>query len=642
MSKLGKKLMVSLLSLAMLFGFGSAFIFADENPAPAAEKGYVKVAFSWFKPDKTTATGVKRTTIKTIEVEGDLKNASGKNNYFVWADAEKVFEEHKNDPELAGFVLDAREGTGQMERYKTKDQSLGIFHITLMKPEPTGDYKIKYVLEDGTYVASTNFRAKKGSDLYKNLVDVKKKPGPEPYEYYELDFGGKHPDQVRETAWVEDDQQDEVIITIRPGRLNSDDKTRTIGDAKLTPQDFVRTKSILYPANAQFSYVTEPDWNLEGTQDVEIKVVFPENKTVALQDVEAKTRELTFTAKLTNLKKVEKQDLTDAIDSAKEHKETPDYEKASADKKTALDKALEEAEKVAGDKNATQDQVDKAAADLKKAMDDLDGNERNDLDKLIKNGETILADPNNAKKPDDVKKKLQDAIDKSKELLDKTPAATTEEIEKAEKELKDAMDEFMDAEDQKEADKKALNDAVDKANEAKETPAYKDATAEKKDAFDKALEEAEKVAADKNATQDQVDKAASDLKKATEELDGDKKAENTADAKKQLQDLIEKIENAIKENPNAKGTDTLKEMLEKAKKQLVDPNATLADLRGAYSKLDDAYKAWMNGAKETADATRKSEPAKAPKTGDEADFIALMTLLVLSSGGLLALKRKEN
>ena len=71
--------------------------------------------------------------------------------------------------------------------------------------------------------------------------------------------------------------------------------------------------------------------------------------------------------------KVDKSELEKNIDKGDKLKDSDDYKNADQAKKDALDKALENAKKVDQDKNATQEEVDKANSDLTKAISDITG-----------------------------------------------------------------------------------------------------------------------------------------------------------------------------------------------------------------------------------------------------------------------------
>lgn len=336
---------------------------------------------------------------------------------------------------------------------------------------------------------------------------------------------------------------------------------------------------------------------------------------------------------------VDKSKLTDAITEANKSKGSTEYTKGSDEKKAALDKALEEAEKVNKDPNATQGQVDKATSDLKKAISELDGEERNSLENLVQKGEGALADPNNANIPEELKKELQGAIDDANKTLEKTPAATPEELKEAENKLQEALDKFTEGKDQ--VDKDPLNEAIEKGKEAQNTPDYSNSSQDKKDALDKAIEEGQKVIADPNATQKDVEEAKNNIEKAIEDLNGDSKSDKDK-VTEELKKLIETIEKAIEKNPNAPGVDTLKEMLDAAKKQLADQNTPVEDLQTTLNKLDAAFKAWLGGIKKEESKT-DVQVVKTPKTGDDTNQMGWIALLLTAIGGLFASrKRKED
>ena len=300
----------------------------------------------------------------------------------------------------------------------------------------------------------------------------------------------------------------------------------------------------------------------------------------ALEDLKAAENELNGTA--------DKSKLQDERGQAADVQADDKYKNADEDKKNAYDKALEYANKVLNDPDASQEDVDKALADLQKAKEALNG-EATDKTKLQAESdkeEEIKQTPLYKNADEDKKAAYDEKLDQAKKVLaDKN--ATQENVNKALKELKDARN----ALNGQATNKEALKAEANQADPTKATDAYKLADQELKDAYDKALEEANKVIADPEATQAEVDKALEELQKAKAALNG------VAD-KSKLQAEADK-EEATKSSDAYKNADkNLKDAydkaLEEANNVLSNPDATQDEIDQAQKALEDARNA-LNG-----------------------------------------------
>lgn len=223
-----------------------------------------------------------------------------------------------------------------------------------------------------------------------------------------------------------------------------------------------------------------------------------------------------------------------------------DRNEAARKAKADYDKALEEANKVKDDKNATQKAVDDAKAKLDAAREKLNDftTNKDELNNAIaqhgkvntgrdaQGTQTLTkADPTyqNSTPAE------RDAYDKAVAEADKVskdPNASQKEVNEAIKKLKDAKD----ALDKNATDKAPLEAAVQKSfdnpdpNDAnKQSVFYKNAKAKTNDPaakkavedYDKALAEAKRVLGDKNATKADVEKAKKALEDAEAALHAD-------------------------------------------------------------------------------------------------------------------------
>lgn len=220
-----------------------------------------------------------------------------------------------------------------------------------------------------------------------------------------------------------------------------------------------------------------------------------------------------------------------------------DRNEAAKKAKTDYDKALEEANKVKEDKNATQKAVDDAKAKLDAAREKLNDftTNKDELNAAIavdgkvntgdadKTGEAKLktADPSYQNSSETERKAYDEAVTQANKVV-ADPNASQKEVNEAIKKLKEAKE----ALDKNATDKSPLEAAVQKSfdnpdpqDESKQSVFYKNAKA-MADAndrgaliainnYDQALAKAKQVLADKNATKKDV----ADAKKALEDAE---------------------------------------------------------------------------------------------------------------------------
>ena len=236
-----------------------------------------------------------------------------------------------------------------------------------------------------------------------------------------------------------------------------------------------------------------------------------------------------------------------------------DRNEAAKKAKTDYDKALEEANKVKEDKNATQKAVDDAKAKLDAAREKLNDftTNKDELNNAIAQHGKVntgdakktdpaeklkTADPTYQNSTPEQRKAYDDAVKKANELS-KDPNASQKEVNEAIKKLKDAKD----ALDKNATDKAPLDAAVQKSLDKdpnKHSVFYMNAKnktgdeAAKKavEDYDKALAEAKRVLGDKNATKADVDKAKKDLEDAEKVLYADKYSTDKTDLGKAIAD----------------------------------------------------------------------------------------------------------
>lgn len=261
--------------------------------------------------------------------------------------------------------------------------------------------------------------------------------------------------------------------------------------------------------------------------------------------------------------KADKSELQKTVDKA--HEINPDD--YLSDSLPDFNEALENAESVLADNNATQDDVDNAKNALEDAMSNLEKKpDKSDLKNLVDKAEML--DPDDY--TDDNKSKLQNAIDNAKDVID-NEEATQEDVDSAKDELQNVLDNL-----EKKPDKTKLQNLVDEANELNPEEDNEDVQN-----FKDALENAQKVLDDPDATQQNIDNAYDRLKEAMDKLTGKEYTD-----KSELQDIIDR---ADKLDPDKyEDPSEFNEALKHAKDVLNDENATQQDIDDAVKRLQDA------------------------------------------------------
>ena len=240
-------------------------------------------------------------------------------------------------------------------------------------------------------------------------------------------------------------------------------------------------------------------------------------------------------SKLSDGYKTDKSDLTVEADKDSDFTKTPEYQNAAGSPEAdAYKQALEDANKVLGDKNATQAQVDdalKKLQDAKKKLADSHKTDKSDLNTEADN------DPDFRKSIPFIIGKAADLAEYQQALNDadsvlKDPNATQAQVDQALRRLRDAKQKLIDAYNRlvntgvgvNDVNNTSVNNVVDKgALQAEVDAALGDVSANANGVvadsnlvseFNAALNYARLVLADSNATQGQVDSALARLRAA--------------------------------------------------------------------------------------------------------------------------------
>uniref|UniRef100_UPI0028EC2B5B YSIRK-type signal peptide-containing protein n=1 Tax=uncultured Gemella sp. TaxID=254352 RepID=UPI0028EC2B5B len=293
---------------------------------------------------------------------------------------------------------------------------------------------------------------------------------------------------------------------------------------------------------------------LDAAKTEAAKVLAKENNAskaeaqAAQAKVDAAKAELTKAAELL-VNKADKTELTKAKEAlstlASEADpttgKTVDSAKAYNDAKTAAIEAIEAAEMVINDENATQEQVTEALNKVNEKKAALEAAKQalveaatvEEKAKLKADSALLMKADETGKTPDSIaayeaeyeklKAQLEEAKVEAEKVLAKENNATKEEVKAAQakvdvvkKALEKAAELLKDLVDKT----KLTTEATTDAEETKGSPAYYNADEAKKAAYDKALSEAKKVLENDKATQAEVNAALKALEEAKAALNG--------------------------------------------------------------------------------------------------------------------------
>ncbi|WP_440895141.1 polysaccharide lyase family 8 super-sandwich domain-containing protein [Amphibacillus sp. Q70] len=332
---------------------------------------------------------------------------------------------------------------------------------------------------------------------------------------------------------------------------------------------------------------------------------------------------------------VNKSILADLVETVEKLTESDYTETSYAD----LAEALEAAQTILANEEATQEEVDQAVIALQEAVDQLEQIDPETVDKsklkvlvalhankqeedftidswevfveALRNAESVLADDEvTQEEVDQALENLQTAIDQLEEKVDQSAlVALVKEAEKldetdyteasyadlvealkaaqmildadevTQEEVDQALENLQTALDQLEekADKSDLIDLVEAVEELEEANYTEESYAD----LVEALEAAQKILADEEVTQEEVDQTLENLQTALDQLE--EKVNKTA-----LVDLVEKAEKLDRNDYTEVSYAKLSEALEAAQKILTDDEATQEEVDAAFVTLEQA------------------------------------------------------
>lgn len=339
---------------------------------------------------------------------------------------------------------------------------------------------------------------------------------------------------------------------------------------------------------------------------------------------------------------VDKAELNKAIADAEalvEAAYTPDSWKAVAD-------ALKAAKDLANAENVTQAEVDDAAKALTDAMGLLVAKaDKQKLNEAIEEAGKLVEDRYTAESW----KTVADALKEAK------AAAADENIDQPtvdakEKALTDAIANLVLVEIPEKVDKQALQKAINDAEGLTKT----DYTAESWKEVEDALKAAKETAADENASQTTVDSRTKALTDAIKNL---KVVEsNTQADKTELNKVIVEAEKRKEADYTAESWKVFVNALRAAKETAADKNADQATVDAKAKALTEAMASLKkaekpsggsgNGSSQQPDNTGNAgngsvQAGTSAKTGDPAQTVTFVTLLLFAAAAVLMLRRKS-
>ena len=271
----------------------------------------------------------------------------------------------------------------------------------------------------------------------------------------------------------------------------------------------------------------------------------------------------------------------------------------------ALKDAIDVAQAVLDNPDATLEEVKKATETLKEAEEAYKAAKeaeaaalaaaKEELKQEVATATALLADADTTEDPG---KALKEAIDAAQAVLD-NPKATVEEVKKATETLKAAEEAYKAAKDAEAALAAAKEELEDEIENATALLGDDDTSEEPGKSLDDAIVAAQEVLDDPNATQEEVEAATETLKEAEEAYNAAKeaKAAAIAAAKEELEKEVAKATELLGDADTTEDPGkALKEAIDAAQAVLDDSNVTLEEVEQATQTLKDAEDAYKTTA----------------------------------------------
>ncbi len=268
--------------------------------------------------------------------------------------------------------------------------------------------------------------------------------------------------------------------------------------------------------------------------------------------------------------------LQTAVDNSATVKGSNNYTNADETQKTAYDNAVTAAQTVLDKANATQAEVNQALQDLETANSNLNGDAKTEaankaaLEAAVKDASNVRNTPAFYNGSEEAQTAYNNAINAGQAVLNEANPSASE--------VKNALDAINAAKDNLKGvatNTQALESALTKANDAKETGNYTNADQANQEALNNAITAGQEILKNTNATQAEVDNAAKAITDAINSLNGDT---NLANAKNAATEDIQKALNTkTTEITDATNIDqaTKDQLIADAKKTAEDANTAI-------------------------------------------------------------------
>ena len=268
--------------------------------------------------------------------------------------------------------------------------------------------------------------------------------------------------------------------------------------------------------------------------------------------------------------------LQTAVDNSATVKGSNNYTNADETQKTAYDNAVTAAQTVLDKANATQAEVNQALQDLETANSNLNGDAKTEaankaaLEAAVKDASNVRNTPAFYNGSEEAQTAYNNAINAGQAVLNEANPSASE--------VKNALDAINAAKDNLKGvatNTQALESALTKANDAKETGNYTNADQANQEALNNAINAGQEILKNTNATQAEVDNAAKAITDAINGLNGDT---NLANAKNAATEDIQKALNTkTTEITDATNIDqaTKDQLIADAKKTAEDANTAI-------------------------------------------------------------------
>ncbi|OXZ29865.1 peptidase S8, partial [Finegoldia magna] len=289
-------------------------------------------------------------------------------------------------------------------------------------------------------------------------------------------------------------------------------------------KDPVNTKELTDNMLKANSIVSVPEkYDVTDEQIAGLNKLIEEAKTVIneqqpqdkVDEANNKLKEALAKIKEKEVKRVDKKELIGQKENAEELLKKKDKYEIDEQQEKALQDLIKKAEDLTKKEDATQEEVDKLAKEIKDALANIKEKEvkkadTKELQNQKSNAEELLKKKDKYEIDEQQEKALQDLIKKAEDLTKKEDA-TQEEVDKLAKEIKDALANIKEKEVKK-ADTKELQNQKSNAEELLKKKDENKLNEQQEKSLQDLVKKAEDLTKKEDATQEEVDKLAKEIK----------------------------------------------------------------------------------------------------------------------------------